>query len=406
MPSHVTKPGTLFEFKRMDVFHNTLETHPRVNLYIYSGSIYYNNENKDSTNFHTPDGHINLHELNVNRNNVSASGDSQMIYPFLTKNGSFSSFSTISDDNFNLDFAYGDEVTGSYPTTSSIRVERMPPGPYDTTYDTILFAERPAGDRKKQVLYALRSTLDFYTTLSPHYAYSSSYGNKEDQKINMIDVPSIFYGSDIEKGTVVLKYFVTGALIAEASDTLKNGVLVQTTGSTTGNSVGVVLYNEGLILLTSSVNIESTVTTLEAYTTSSIKYPPSWYYFGTTDAYAGAPSSSFSLDFNGTTNVQTLTMHAHAKENDLNFSNNPTFLSSSMSAASSSNMYHEDAEAEIKNIVTSSYANYSAPFRPVTYISKIGIYDENKNLIGIASLANPVRKIEGRSYTFKLKLDI
>jgi hypothetical protein len=69
-------------------------------------------------------------------------------------------------------------------------------------------------------------------------------------------------------------------------------------------------------------------------------------------------------------------------------------------------MYHEDAEAEIKNIVTSSYANYSVPFRPVTYISKIGIYDENKNLIGIASLANPVRKIEGRSYTFKLKLDI
>ena len=69
-------------------------------------------------------------------------------------------------------------------------------------------------------------------------------------------------------------------------------------------------------------------------------------------------------------------------------------------------MYHEDAEAEIKNIVTSSYANHSASFQPVTYISKVGIYDEDKNLIAVASLANPVRKIEGRSYTFKLKLDI
>ena len=388
MPSHVTKHGTLFEFKREDVFHNTLKARPRINLYIYNGSIYYNNENSSSTNFHTPDGHINLYELNVNRNNVSSSSDSQMIYPFLTKNGSFSSFSTISDSSFNLDFNYGDIVSSSYPMTSSVSTER-----FDTTLS----------GRKEDVLHALRNTLDFYTPLSPHYAYSSSFGDKEIQKINMINIPSIFYGSEIEKGSVVLKYYITGTLIAEASDTLKNGVLIQTTGSTTGSSVGVVLYNEGLMLLTSSANLD---THGEAYTSAATSYSASWHYFGTTDALAGAPSSSFSLNFNGTTNIQTLTMFAHAEENSLNFSNNPTFLSGSVSAVSSSNVYHEDAEAKIKNIVTSSYANYSASFQPVTYISKIGIYDESKNLIGIASLANPVRKIEGRSYTFKLKLDI
>ena len=106
-------------------------------------------------------------------------------------------------------------------------------------------------------MYALRNTLDFYTTLSPHYAYSSSFGQKESQKINIIQVPSIFYGSSIEKGSVVLKYYVTGTLIAEASDTKRNGVLYQTTGSTTGDSVGVVLYNEGFVLLTSSTNLDT-----------------------------------------------------------------------------------------------------------------------------------------------------
>ena len=60
----------------------------------------------------------------------------------------------------------------------------------------------------------------------------------------------------------------------------------------------------------------------------------------------------------------------------------------------------------IKNIVSSSYSHHSASYQPVTYISKIGLYDENKNLIAVASLANPVRKLENRSYTFKLKLDI
>ena len=388
MPSHIPQYGTFFEFKKDDVFHNTLKTYPRVNFYVYSGSVYYNNENNNLINFHTPKGHINLYDLNVNRNNVSSSGDPQLIYPFITKNGSSTSFSTVSKDNFNLDFAYGDEVTGSYPLTASISIDQ--------------FGTSLTG-RKKDVLYSLKNTLDFYTTLSPHFAYSSSFGIKEEQKINMISIPSIFYGSSIEKGSVRLKYYVTGTLIAEAADTLKNGVLSQTSGSATGTNIGVVLYNEGFILLTASTDID---THTEAYTTTSTAHSASWQYFGVTGSYAGSPSSSFSLDFNGVNHVQTMTFFAHAKENQINFSNNPTFLSVAVAATSGSNVYHEDAEMNIKNIVTSSYKNYTASFQPVTYISKVAIYDDDKNLIGIASLANPVRKLEDRSYTFKLKLDI
>ena len=42
------------------------------------------------------------------------------------------------------------------------------------------------------------NTLDFYTVLSPHYAYSSSFGDKERQHLNLISIPSIFYGSSIK----------------------------------------------------------------------------------------------------------------------------------------------------------------------------------------------------------------
>ena len=101
-----------------------------------------------------------------------------------------------------------------------------------------------------------------------------------------------------------------------------------------------------------------------------------------------------------------MTMFAHAKENQLNFSNNPTFITGNINAYIAQDVYHENSQVEIKNILSSSYKNYSASFKPVTYISKVGIYDKNKNLIAIAGLANPVRKLEERSYTFKLKLDI
>mgnify|MGYP003132148062 CR=1 FL=1 len=393
MPSHTPKYGYFFEFKKDDLFNNRIKTFPKVEFLIHSSSVYYQNEAQSGSNSHTPNGHINLYDLNVNRHNTGQTVN-DLIYPFITKGGSFSSFKTISTDNHNLDFALGDTLVGTYPLTASISVDR-----YDTTLTT----------EKKKVLYALKNTLNFYTVLSPDYEYSSYLGNKESQKLNIISVPSIFYGSSIRKGSVKLKYYVTGTLMAEASDTLKNGVLKQTSGSAgmsannIGNSVGVVLYNEGFIFLTSSIQLSSHV---EPYESSASNKNSSWYYFGATSSFAGAPSSSFSIEFEGVNYVETMTMFAHAKENQINFSSNPTFLTSTMGTYTASHSYHEDAELEIKNIVSSSYKNYSASFKPVTYISKVGIYDENKNLIAIAGLANPVRKLEDRSYTFKLKLDI
>lgn len=393
MPSHIPQYGNFFEFKKDDVFHNRIKVHPEISFNIYSGSVYYNNENQRLANFHTPTGQMNLYDLNVNRNMVSSSTDTQLIYPFVTKNGSFSSFKTISTDSHNLDFALGDELAGSYPLTASISINR-----YDTSF---------AG-AKKSVLYALRNTLDFYTTLSPHYAYTSSFGDKTAQKLNLISIPSIFYGSSMQKGSVILKYYVTGSLLAEANDKYKDGVLYQTSGSTAAGStddpVGVVLYNEGFILLTSSLDLSEH--TEQYVEDSSDYYSASWHYFAATSSYSNAPSSSFSINFNGVNYIETLTMFAHAKENQINFSNNPTFLNNKITAHSGSDVYYEDAETPIKNIVTSSYARHSASFKPVTYISKVGIYDKDRNLIAVAGLANPVRKTEDRSYTFKLKLDI
>jgi len=401
MPSHFSTYGNFFKFKKDDLFYNRIKTYPKVEFFIYSGSVYYNNENQMAGNSHTPKGHINLYELNVFRNLHSTDDDDQLIYPFVVKGGSFTSFNTVSTSKFNLDFVLGDKMKGSYPLTASISSDQ---------YKIALTG------RKKSVLYALKNTFDYYTPLSGQYAYSSSYGEKENQKLNVISVPSIFYGSSIKKGSVKLKFYVSGTLEAEAHDKNKNGELIQTTasataadGATVGDTVGVVLYNEGFIVLTSSANISNHV---EKYDTGSllgavfnIKRNPSWQYFASTGSY-NTVSSSYKIEFSGVNYIETMTMFAHAKENQLNFSNNPTFLTGTMQTAGSNHIYHEDSEQEIKNIVSSSYKNHDAEFKPVTYISKIGIYDEKRNLIAVAGIANPVRKLEERGYTFKLKLDI
>jgi hypothetical protein len=49
---------------------------------------------------------------------------------------------------------------------------------------------------------------------------------------------------------------------------------------------------------------------------------------------------------------------------------------------------------------------HSESFKRQTFITKIGIYDKEKNLIAIANMARAVKKTEDRDLTFKLKLDI
>jgi len=120
-------------------------------------------------------------------------------------------------------------------------------------------------------------------------------------------------------------------------------------------------------------------------------------------------SASFQLEFQGTNEVSTLTMHAIAPRGQLNHSMNPTYRlyeSASLPPTINNYIYAENAGIPIKNTVSSSFCNFSASFAKQTFISKIGIYDKERNLIAVAKLATPIKKTEDRALTFKLKLDI
>ena len=101
-------------------------------------------------------------------------------------------------------------------------------------------------------------------------------------------------------------------------------------------------------------------------------------------------------------------MFAKAGKGEVNYSNNPTFLqhSQSLIRQSSSRVYEESSLRKIKNTVSSSYPGYSAPFKRQVFISRVALYDKHQNLIGVATLADPVLKQEDEDYTFKIKLDI
>jgi hypothetical protein len=399
---------SLYKFGRNDIFVTNIKTYPKANFLIYSGSYYYNHEAPQSGTWsdpvtNVPVGNLSLYEYNVDR------PANQFIYPFVTKQGTLTAFKTISKDSF-MGFDYGDVLSGSYPLSATIDRKfyleytgKLPIPTANATY-------RPH-------VMALRNILNDNRRLSPHYQFSASSDSilkgwdKDTQMMTMISIPSIFYGSSIKQGSVDLKFYTTGSLAGQLIDYYKNGELIQYSGSISENNgkvAGVVLYNQGIILLTGSWDVSAHQ---EKYRNSATDYNAAWVYYGASGSAVNdyLKESSYTLDFEGNHTIPSLTMFAHAKKHQLNNSSNPTFVVSSSyntNIITGSSKYMEYDKVKVKNIVSSSFVNYSASFERQTYISEIGIYDKDRNLIAIAKVANPMKKTENNDYTFKLKIDI
>lgn len=424
------------KFGPNDVVLNTMRAHPRVNFFIYNSKVYHNDTPHLSGAFSNDilnvsgivSGAFNLFEYNIDRSgstavnddeSVTTTGPNPPIVPYITKDSARASFKAVGATTYNNEFAYGDTLYRAYPLTASITREFMSPraGQRAHLIDTesgevTLNAGAPAYPH----FYSLKNRLNNYQYMSEHYAISSSFNDgwdKNDQKVNMISIPSIFYGSKIDPGSVSLKWYFTGSLIGELRDSKENGELVEITGTNTGSTAGVVLYNEGIILLTGSWALNPTALGLLDNGTID---RPSWIYFGAgtndgvnpTSASPSFPTASFNMSFNGTTETQTYTMFARAGTGQANYSNNPTFLEYGQDQieTTGSQIYEENPIRKIKNTASSSFATQEADFKRQVYVSRIAIYDKNKNLIGVATLADPVLKEEQQDYTFKIKLDI
>ena len=405
----------VYEFEQDDILYSSLVSHPHCEFLLYSGSIYLNNRKSNAQNI--PDGYVSLNELNVDRDPSlhtwepdTGTGNKHLAYPFITKDGSGDGLATVSTTNFRFG-GYGDEMTGSYPLSASLHRYYLATG--------------SAGVPHKKYINSLRNSINHYKRLSPKYDWDKyDYGNSV---LGLVSIPSIFYGSSIEKGSVRLKFYVTGTLEAELHDKYKNGELIQVSGATTGSVEGLVLYNEGFILLTGTDEVKETEDDYNVCEISGgvgAQNSFSWSLWGemgslhTLNTFGSSScveddgskiqDSSYGLEFKGTTLTPNITMFAHAPKGELNHSNNATFLEhgNDLMMLTGSDEYRENKFLKVKNTVSSSYDNHNAAFKKQTFISSIKIYDENHECIAIAKLARPIKKTEERGYTFKLKLDI
>ena len=429
-----------FEFTPDDLFINRLKTYAEYNVFIYQSKMSINRGVQPNGS-----GGLVVYDVNANRSGTDK------VYPFVETGSLKNVFKkykyqpivkNATGEHFNIHkywleasgglaenasvVANNGLVTSSYSSESPIkrnltsRVSTISSNYYNITRSVnplitgeIITLPRPMNISAS----ALQNVARKYTTLSDHFIFSSSSVRSRDlvtgsagDNINFITIPSMYYGSTIKKGSVELNYYITGSKIATCADTNHNGTLIGTTGSTSGSVVGLVLYDEGIIMLTSSNPIAPSDNNGIIYDGVSA-LTSSWLYYGTTlnDGTGSSntlASASYDLNFKGTNYVNSLTMFAHAKKGQLNHSNNPTYrdLSTQKINTTGSGLRFVEGTTPLANVVSASYV--SASYEKTTYISKVNIYDEDGNLIAVTSMARPVKKTLTDEFTFKMKLDL
>ncbi len=383
------------KFTDTDVNINSVKLYPKNEFVFYDGKLYYLQvpfvSSSKGNELSVASGDLSLFEMNINRG-------TDLVFPFVEKGGSHVSLRGTSQKLYNDNFGYGDRITGSYPLSASISRDDIK-------------------DTKKRKIRSLRTSLQKYQQLSPHFQYESSLvGNLIEKDLSIINVPKIFYGDRFKRGSVKLDMYLTGTLVGTLQDINQNGELVQTGpyGSTGSGSVGgLAMYDEGILILTGSWNLTSKQFVFDSTAAVSSSFQWRDFMFGLKDGNIKTTypkiyhSGSYRLFFEGQNTTQVITMFCHANKGEMNYSNNPTFKSNSSPLVTQIDSTSGLIPGyEMTNTVTGSSYDLSQTRQNQVFINTVGIYDKSKKLIAIAKLAKPIRKRENDSYTFKLKMDI
>lgn len=389
-----------FKFKATDIFTNEIITYPEFECIYKLDSLsnfrfVVNNASFTGTLKNIVDDGIVVIDKNVDR-------ESNLIYPFIDKVNTEDWMGTVSFDDMQ-DATFGSSLLGTYLVNKTVAKDYI-----ENSNHSVI------NSLKNKWLFNRKNSEDFdFDSL----AYPMSYHI----------LPRELFGSGLKKGSVYAGITVASSTGSEgytlAQDINFDGILKIVEDSTTsksliGQRVGYVFYDEGILLFHSAaVQVQDNeLVRLTHGSWENFEWGSgsnnifNWQFFGDNSMchnnvyQQGYPF----LKFKSIQKINNITMMCTAPAGKLNNSVNPSFLEVGQQyflTQSSKTTFTENINLNIANIKSSSY-NISELFEKQTYISDVYIYDEEKKLIGIAKLANPIRKRENDSFTFKLSYDL
>ena len=203
---------------------------------------------------------------------------------------------------------------------------------------------------------------------------------------------------EIKKGSFELK-ILTGSANTSPSDVLtisdygatndyrvnspagEYGILYTSSAAVDGTGVGLVYYQPGIVVLTASVfdGEFGPRADTSTYTSSVGAYLTSGSITGSCD---GLRNRIQNIQFNNTTELNSTVYFCRANHNEFNYSSNPTYVSGS--------------KIVVKNFATDP---------PLSYITTIGLYSADNELLAVAKVSEPLKKTIDSELTVRVRLD-
>ena len=154
------------------------------------------------------------------------------------------------------------------------------------------------------------------------------------------------------------------------------GILYTGSAAAEGTGVGLLFYQAGIAVLTASLFSGATMTGSTGNVSN---------LFQTSSMQVAADSLRrriYNIDFNNTTELNSTIYFCRLNHNEFNYSSNPTYLSAS--------------KIVVKN---------NAIDNPVSYLTSVGLYSADNELLAVAKLSEPLKKDPTNEMILRVRLD-
>ena len=227
-------------------------------------------------------------------------------------------------------------------------------GPFSSSID---FLNAVLSGTNNQVYNSVSQLYDYYSLQNSNY--NISYNGTDCVNFRVVTIPEIYYDRCIASGT-----FSASDMSGSGRYLYDDGLGGIYSGSVTGTLVGNIFYNEGLVVLKA----------------------PNLNDFALSSSQTG--NVKWNINFKGTHKIPVKIFRCRAPAGELNCSTNPSYYT-------------------VDNNLSSSLRNERKIIMPnnTTYITKVGLYDSQYRLVGVVSLAHPIRKDEKQDLLIRARID-
>ena len=221
----------------------------------------------------------------------------------------------------------------------------------------------------------------YFNYLQTTLTFEKYFPTGSNNIIGVISIPSRLYGNYIQPNSF---YFKTPS--GSISDDGEGNVIFNTTNEICGN----IFYSQGLIILTSDSYPQNDVYGAAIYGSA---------LYGLSDGLFiddFITSTNVTCSFSSSLNIFETQYKCTIRESEFNFSLNPSLSSGSTQITSSQGTFFTPGQY-VSDFVTESY------FSP--YVTTVGLYDENQNLLAIGKLSQPLPTSPTTDTTILINID-